>query len=93
MTIMQISELKSKIESLLRDEYLTDSELAIIQENPDLSLSSLSEDLDFDSLDFIEMIMIIERNLKIRFDDNKFHSGSSYNDLINEAYRLLAEKK
>lgn len=77
---MKIIPESSKIETEIKEfivSYMKIEEKKVTLE------SSLKNDLDFDSLDFVEMIMHLEKEFNITFNDEEVENVFTIKQLIN----------
>ena len=73
-----------KIKKIIERVWVDESE--IIPE------ASLKDDLDFDSLDFIELIMVLEKDFRIHIDNEEMEDIQTVADLYEAVSIRLAQK-
>ena len=67
-------------------------EIKSIDKEDILDQSNIALDLEFDSLDFIELIMYIEKDLSISINDNDFSGEETVKELSQKIYDSYYEK-
>ncbi len=82
---MTQAEIISKINQFLVDEFEVDVERII----PD---ANLRETLDLDSLDYVDLVVIIESNFGFKVVAEDFINISTFQDFYNYIDRKVAEK-
>ena len=55
--------------------------------------STLDEDLDFDSIDLIELILVADEKYGEKISADKLRSARTVQDVVDRLYDLLNEKK
>ena len=63
-----------------------------VDENEIIPEASLKDDLDFDSLDFIELIMVLEKDFRIHIDNEEMEDIQTVADLYEAVSIRLAQK-
>ena len=63
-----------------------------VDENEIIPEASLKDDLDFDSLDFIELIMVLEKDFRIHIDNEEMEDIQTVADLY-EAVSIVKRNK
>jgi len=76
------SEVKSKINAFLMDEFEVESEVITPEAN-------LKETLDLDSLDFVDLVVIIESNFGFKVTAEDFVGVATFQDFYNFIIRRL----
>jgi acyl carrier protein len=78
---MNIDEVIEDVRNFLSAEFEVDKE-SILPEN------SLKDTLDLDSLDYVDLVVLIEENLNIKVSGEDFKEVSTFEDF----YRLVQKK-
>ncbi|HDL75068.1 MAG TPA: acyl carrier protein [bacterium] len=78
-----------EIEDVIKKEIV---EIKSIDKEDILDQSNIALDLEFDSLDFIELIMYIEKDLSISINDNDFSGEETVKELSQKIYDSYYEK-
>lgn len=80
------SEIIEKTKDFLSAEFEIDRE-KILPEN------NLKETLGLDSLDYVDLVVVIEENFGLKFNGEDFVKVVTFNDFYNLIERMLSQKK
>lgn len=73
---MKIDEIVEKVNEILVDEFEVDPEVISSEKN-------LKETLDLDSLDYVDLVVIIESNFGVKLVEADFAGMVTFNDFYN----------
>lgn len=79
---MQTSEIIKRIKEIIA-EHFDDIELPVDITDEELLLKHLNQDLSFDSIDVIELVMLVEKELNIRITDDEMDVWNTIGDVVN----------
>ena len=82
---MTLEEIIPKINGFLVDEFEVDAEKIVADAN-------LRETLDLDSLDYVDLVVIIESNFGFKVVAEDFINIHTFQDFYNYVDRKVAEK-
>ena len=83
---MNKKEILNNVSELIAEHFAIDE--AIIKPE-----STLDEDLDFDSIDLIELILVADEKYGEKISADKLRSARTVQDVVDRLYDLLNEKK
>ena len=73
---MNIEEIVEKINDILIEEFEVDADIIAADKN-------LKETLDLDSLDYVDLVVIIESNFGVRLVESDFVGMNTFQDFYN----------
>ncbi|WP_177761823.1 phosphopantetheine-binding protein [Flavobacterium sp. I3-2] len=73
---MKIDEIVEKVNEILIEEFEVDPEVISSEKN-------LKETLDLDSLDYVDLVVIIESNFGVKLVEADFAGMVTFNDFYN----------
>lgn len=73
---MNIEEIVEKINDILIEEFEVDADIIEADKN-------LKETLDLDSLDYVDLVVIIESNFGVRLVESDFVGMNTFQDFYN----------
>lgn len=82
---MKIEEIIDKINEILVEEFEVDAEVIAAEKN-------LKETLDLDSLDYVDLVVIIESNFGVRLVEADFVGMVTFQDFYTIIERKIALK-
>ena len=77
-------EIIAKTIQFLADEFEVDPELIVPENN-------LHETLELDSLDYVDLVVVIEENLGFKATKEDFESVQTFNDFYDVAEKKVAQ--
>lgn len=80
---MNIDEIVEKVNEILIEEFEVDPEVISSEKN-------LKETLDLDSLDYVDLVVIIESNFGVKLVEADFAGMVTFNDFYNIIESKLA---
>jgi acyl carrier protein len=83
---MGIEEIVEKINDILVEEFEVDADVIEAEKN-------LKETLDLDSLDYVDLVVIIESNFGVRLVESDFVGMVTFQDFYNIIETKISEKK
>jgi len=82
---MNIEKIVEKINDILVEEFEIDAEIIESEKN-------LKETLDLDSLDYVDLVVIIESNFGVRLVEADFEGINTFQDFYNIIENKIAAK-
>ena len=83
---MNIEEIVEKINDILIEELEVDADIIEADKN-------LKETLDLDSLDYVDLVVIIESNFGVRLVESDFVGMNTFQDFYNIIENKIIAKK
>lgn len=83
---MKMEEIINKVNEILIDEFEVDAEVIEATKN-------LKETLDLDSLDYVDLVVIIESNFGVRLVESDFVGMNTFQDFYNIIENKIIAKK
>lgn len=83
---MNIEEIVEKINDILIEEFEVDADIIEADKN-------LKETLDLDSLDYVDLVVIIESNFGVRLVESDFVGMNTFQDFYNIIENKIIAKK
>ena len=87
---MYAKEVKMNLEEVIEDTRDFLSEEFEVNKNLILPQNSLKETLDLDSLDYVDLVVLIEENLNIKITGEDFKGIITFGDFYNLIVKKLA---
>lgn len=82
---MKIEEIIDKVNEILVEEFEVDAEVIEADKN-------LKQTLDLDSLDYVDLVVIIESNFGVKLDEADFMGMVTFQDFYNIINNKIAAK-
>ncbi|WP_414617595.1 phosphopantetheine-binding protein [Dyadobacter sp. 32] len=86
---MNVKSLKMSLEEIIEDTRDFLSEEFEVDRNLILPGSSLKDTLDLDSLDYVDLVVLIEENLNIKITGEDFREIVTFGDFYNVVQKKL----
>ncbi|MGO1521978.1 MAG: phosphopantetheine-binding protein [Sphingobacterium sp.] len=83
---IQIEDIVNKINDILVDEFEIDQEVIAVEKN-------LKDTLDLDSLDYVDLVVIIESNFGVKLVESDFATVVSFQDFYDLIERKILVKQ
>jgi len=83
---IQIEDIAHKINDILVEEFEIDKEVIAVEKN-------LKDTLDLDSLDYVDLVVIIESNFGVKLVESDFATVVSFQDFYDLIERKILVKQ